>query len=170
VVTCETGADPAGGTDCANQFVEQEVAAVTLSQSAVAPSVWEPLHAAGVPTFWFPGGGDIAADDQSSFTIFNPEDVNHATAMGGYVAVASLLTSLEEISGEITVESIIDTIKSMPEAELPGGGGMTYQFGGSAAPELPAVCTNQSLRTQLDGEGQPTSYEVVDSTELVAEE
>jgi hypothetical protein len=98
------------------------------------------------------------------------EDVNHATAMGGYVAMASLLTSLEEIFGEITVESIIDTITSMPEAELLGGGGMTYQCGGSTAPELPAVCTNQSLRTQLDGEGQPTTYEVVDSTELVAEE
>ena len=73
MVTCETGGDPAGATDCANQFVEQEVVAVTLSQSAVAASVWEPLHDAGVPTFWFQGSGDIAADDESSFLIFNPE-------------------------------------------------------------------------------------------------
>ena len=87
--------------------------------------------------------------------------------MGGYVAMASLLTSLEEISGEITVESIIDTIKSMPEAELPGGGGMTYQCGGSAAPELPAVCTNQSLRAVLDADGNPASYEAVDSTDIL---
>jgi branched-chain amino acid transport system substrate-binding protein len=73
VVTCETGADPAGATDCANQLVEQDVVAVALSQSAVGTQVWEPLHAAGVPTFWFQGGGEIATDDQSSFTIFNPE-------------------------------------------------------------------------------------------------
>ncbi len=90
------------------------------------------------------------------------QDVGNATAMGGYVAMGALLTSLEEISDEITTETIIETIKSMPEAELPGGGGMTYQCGGSAAPELPAVCTNQSLRTQLDAEGRPTTYEVVD--------
>lgn len=46
---------------------------------------------------------------------------------------------------------------------------MTYQCGGSATAALPAVCTNQSLRTQLDAEGQPTTYEVVDSTSLVSE-
>ena len=73
VVTCETGADPAGATDCANQLVEDEVVAVTLSQSGVAASVWEPLRAAGVPTFWLQAGGEVAADDQSSFTMYNPQ-------------------------------------------------------------------------------------------------
>jgi branched-chain amino acid transport system substrate-binding protein len=74
LVTCETGADPAGATDCANQLVEQDVAAVALSQSAVGDAVWEPLHAAGVPTMWFQGSGEaIATDDQSSFLLLNPE-------------------------------------------------------------------------------------------------
>jgi branched-chain amino acid transport system substrate-binding protein len=321
VVTCETGSDPAVATDCANQFVEEDVVAVALSQSAVTESVWEPLHAAGVPTIWFQASGQaIASDDQSSFLIFNPEltlaglpvsvaesegvdkiafvvidvpqaiegleniypildemGVEHetvaippgtadmtpqmeqvassgaglvhitgndafciaafnglraagyngavasitqcitdatregvpadqlegtfvsstialgasddptfqlyeavidtygqdlqdgasATAMGGYVAMAALLTSLEEISGEITPESVISTIRSMPEAELPGGGGVTFQCGGSASAELPAVCTNQSLRTRLDAEGQPTAYEVIDAGEIL---
>ena len=323
VVTCETGADPAGATDCANQLVEQDVVAVALSQSAVGDAVWEPLHAAGIPTMWFQGSGEaIASDDQSSFLLLNPEttlgalpvsvaesegadkiafvtidvpqaidgleglypiledkgidhetvaiapgtadmtaqmqqvvagdagvvhvvgndafciaafnglnavgydgavasitqcitdatregvpgdvlegtfvtstlalgaeddptfqlyeavmdaygqdvqDVNNATAMGGYVAMGSLLTSLGEISGEITPETVIDAIKAMPEAELPGGGGVMFQCNGSADPALPAVCTNQSLRTQLDAEGQPTAYEVVDSSELLAQ-
>jgi branched-chain amino acid transport system substrate-binding protein len=322
VVTCETGADPAGATDCANQLVEQEVVAVTLSQSGVAGSVWEPLRAAGVPTFWLQAGGDVAADDQSSFLMYNPQltlfgvplsvaesvdadkiafvvidvpqatetldadverfagaasldyeivtippgtadmtsqmqevaasgadvvqvvgndafciaafngltavgyegeissitqcitdatreavpadvlegisltstialgatddptfhlyeavidaygddvrDVDNATSMGGYVAMASLLTALDGISGEITHQTVIDTIRAMPEAELPGGGGMTFQCGGSASADLPAVCTNQSLRTSLDAEGRPASYEVVDSTEIVS--
>jgi branched-chain amino acid transport system substrate-binding protein len=39
IVTCETGADPAGGTNCANQMVEEQVVAVALSQSAVADAV-----------------------------------------------------------------------------------------------------------------------------------
>jgi branched-chain amino acid transport system substrate-binding protein len=323
VVTCETGADPAGATDCANQLVEQDVVAVALSQSAVGEAVWEPLHAAGVPTMWFQGSGQaIATDDQSSFLLLNPEttlgalpvsvaesegadkiafvtidvpqaiegleglypiledkgidhetvaiapgtadmtsqmqqvaagdagvvhvvgndafciaafnglnavgydgavasitqcitdatregvpgdvlegtfvtstialgaaddptfqlyeavmdaygqdvtDVNNATAMGGYVAMASLLTALGEISGEINAQTVVDTIRAMPEAELPGGGGVMFQCNGSADPALPAVCTNESLRTQLDAQGQPTEYEVVDSSELLAQ-
>jgi branched-chain amino acid transport system substrate-binding protein len=323
VVTCETGADPAGATDCANQLVEQEVVAVTLSQSGVAASVWEPLRASGVPTFWLQAGGEVAGDSESSFTMYNPQltlfgvplsvaesvdadkiafvvidvpqatetldadverfagaadldyeivtippgtadmtpqmqdvaasgadvvqvvgndafciaafnglntagydgeissitqcitdatregvpaevlegisitstialgatddptfqlyaavmdeygddvrEVDNATSMGGYVAMTSLLIALNGISGEITHQTVIDTIKAMPEADLPGGGGMTFQCGGSASAEQPAVCTNQSLRTRLDAEGRPASYEVVDSTELVSE-
>ncbi len=85
VVTCETGADPAGAADCANQLVEQDVVAATLSQSAVGLDVWEPLHAAGIPTLWFQAGGEeIATDDQSSFIIFNPEE----TLLGLPVSVA----------------------------------------------------------------------------------
>jgi branched-chain amino acid transport system substrate-binding protein len=322
VVTCETGADPAGATDCANQLVEQEVVAVALSQSAVAESVWEALHAAGVPTMWFQTSGEgITTDTETSFVIINPltglfglpisvaekadadkiafvvinvpqaltgletlgptilekagldydiipidpgtadmtaqmqevvdsgagvvqitgndafciaalnaleavgyegevaaitqcftdatreavpgdvlegisvtstialgaeddptfqlyeavidgfgddvEDVNNATSMGGYVSMASLLTSLDGISGDITPESVVETIKGMEKTELPGGGGMTFQCGGSALEMLPAVCTNDSLRTSLDPEGKPTTYEVVDSTDIL---
>jgi branched-chain amino acid transport system substrate-binding protein len=96
-------------------------------------------------------------------------DVNNATAMGGYVAMASLLTALGEIAGDVDAETVIETIRAMPEAELPGGGGVTFQCNGSADPALPAVCTNESLRTQLDAQGQPTEYEVVDSSELLAQ-
>jgi branched-chain amino acid transport system substrate-binding protein len=320
VVTCETGSDPAGATDCANQFVEAEVVAVALSQSAVGEQIWEPLHAAGVPTMWFQASGEaIATDEETSFVITDPTstlfglpmavaesegtdriafvvidvpqalsvleevgpsvfdeagleydvvpiapgtadmtsqmqevvnsdagvvhvtgndafciaafdgltavgyegeiasisqcitdatresvpgdvleginvtatlalgatddptyqlyqavmstfgeniaDIDNNIAMGGYVAMASLLTSLQEISGDVTPETVVETIKSMPEQELPGGGGMTFQCGGSAVPGSPAVCTDQSLRTQLDAEGEPTTYEVVDTSD-----
>src|SRR5262245_30814202 len=57
VVTCETGGDPAGATDCGNKLVEEGVVAVALSQSAVADSVWEPLHEAKIPTMWFQTSG-----------------------------------------------------------------------------------------------------------------
>ena len=73
VVTCETGADPAGATDCANQMVEDGVVAVGLSQSAVADAVWEPLHAAGVPTLFFQTSAEgLLADPETSFTMVNP--------------------------------------------------------------------------------------------------
>jgi branched-chain amino acid transport system substrate-binding protein len=322
VVTCETGADPAGATDCANQLVEEGVVAVALSQSAVADSVWEPLHEAGVPTMWFQTSGQgIMADTESSFVIVNPlttlfglpvsvaestgsdkvefviidvpqartgvealgpsvmgkagldydvipiapgtadmtsqmqqvaasgagvvhitgndafciaalnglnavgydgaiavvsqcitdatreavpgdvldgiyvtssvalkaaddptwqlyvavmdtygqdvEDVDNNTSMGGYTAMASLATALQGITGDITTESVAAAIKAMPQQELPGGGGVTYQCGGSAITLLPAVCSNEWLKTTLDGEGNPTTYEAVDSTDIL---
>ncbi len=322
VVTCETGADPAGATDCANKFVEEGVEAVALSQSAVADSVWEPLHAAGVPTMWYQTSGQgIVVDTQSSFVLVNPlttlfglpvsvakdtnsdkvefviidvpqartgveqlapavmgkanldydvipiapgtadmtaqmqqvkasgagvvhitgndafciaalnglqavgydgaiavvaqcitdatreavpgdvldgvyvtasnalgatddptfqlyeavmstygqdvKDVNNNTAMGGYTAMASLATSLKGITGDITPTSVIATIKAMPESDLPGGGGVKYQCGGSAIAMLPAVCSNEWLQTTLDADGNPTTYTPVDSTDIL---
>jgi branched-chain amino acid transport system substrate-binding protein len=323
VVTCETGGDPAGATDCANQMVEEDVVAVALSQSAVGTLVWEPLHAAGVPTMWFSTTGqEILLDQESSFVLINPltlfglpvsvaesegadkivfvtidvpeaiqgiealaptilpdagldydvvpippgtadmtsqmqqvvagdpgvvhisgndafciaalnglnavgydgpvttltqcitdatreavpgdvlqgtfigstaalgatddptfqlyeavidafgddvEDVNKFTSMGGYVAMASLLTSLDGISGDVTPQAVVATIKAMPETELPGGGGLTFRCGGSAIDLAPAVCSNEWLRTTLDAEGRPTTYEVVDSTDILPE-
>jgi len=323
VVTCETGGDPAVATDCANQMVEEEVVAVALSQSGVAESVWEPLHAAGVPTMFFQANGEgMLSDSETSFVMVNPlatlfgvpigvaesedadtiawvnidvpvaltafesgaadsilgnagleyelikippgtadmtsqmqqaaasgaevvhvigndafciaayqglnavgydgaitsiaqcitdvtreaipgdqlegisitatqavgatddpayqlyeavmaeygadvEDVNNALAMGGYTVMASLAASLEGISGDITPATVAETIKAMPEVDFPGADGLTFQCGGSAFPSQPAVCTNQSLRATLDAEGNPSTYEPVDMTEVV---
>src|SRR4029450_4981960 len=73
LVTCEPGGDPAGATDCANQMVEDDVVAVAQSQSAVGDSLWEPLHAAGIPTMSFQTSSQGALlDDQTSFAIVNP--------------------------------------------------------------------------------------------------
>jgi len=85
VVTCETGGDPAGGTDCGNQMVEDDVVAVALSQSAVTESVWEPIHEAGIPFMLLQAAGeDLASDDQSTYLMFNPT----STLFGIPVAVA----------------------------------------------------------------------------------
>jgi len=323
VVTCETGADPAGGTDCANQMVEEEVVAVALSQSAVADSVWEPLHAAGVPTMFLQTSTtDLLADTESSFTMLNPlatlfgapiaaaeaegtdriafvnidvpqaltsfesgdaatvlesagleydlvkippgtadmtpqmqeiassdagvvqivgndafciaaiqglnnvgydgaitavsqcitdatreaipgdqlegisitatmalgdtedpayqlyqavmgafgqevEDVDNNLAMGAYSVVASLAASLEGIEGDVTPETVTETIKTMDETDYPGAGGVTFQCGGETFPPQPAVCTNQALRATLDAEGNLAEYEAIDSSDAV---
>src|SRR5262245_58999789 len=49
LTTCETQLDPGRATDCADQMVEQQVAAVLVGSSGVLEDVWRPLHAAGVP-------------------------------------------------------------------------------------------------------------------------
>jgi branched-chain amino acid transport system substrate-binding protein len=322
LVTCETGGDPAGATDCGNQMVEENVVAVTFSNSGVGDSAWEPLHEAGIPTMYFQTTGDaLTRDPDSTFTLVNPlpavfglpvsvaesegadkiafvvidvpvavaafesngqeildnagldhelvrvppgtadmtphmrqvvdsgadvvqvmgndafciaayqglraaayegaitsvsqcitdatrealpggelegisiissyaigatddpsyqlyeavmetyggdlDDVADIYPMGAYTVMSALATALEGISGDITPQSVTQTIKTMPEQELPGGGGATFQCGGSAVASLPAVCTNQWLRTTLDAEGQPSGYEVQDSSDIL---
>lgn len=98
------------------------------------------------------------------------DDVNRVddpTAMGGYTAMAALATALDGITGDITPETITATIRAMPPADLPGGGGVTFQCSGTISALLPAVCTNEWLRTSLDTNGQPTTYEQIDSTDIL---
>jgi branched-chain amino acid transport system substrate-binding protein len=85
LVTCETGADPAGGTDCGNQMVENDVVAVVVGQSTVPEALWEPLHQAGIPTMFFQTNGQsMLTDPETSFVISNPL----TTALGLPISVA----------------------------------------------------------------------------------
>ncbi len=95
-------------------------------------------------------------------------DVNNLTSLGGYGAVASLLTALQGLpAGSVTRDAAVQAIRAMPKSPYPGGGGMTYQCNGQADPPKPPVCTNQWLRTELDANGLPTTYTVEDSTSLL---
>ena len=321
LVTCETGGDPAGGTDCGNRMVEENVVAVIVNTSAVAEQAWEPLHAAGVPTMLYQATADrMNADTQSTFLLVNPiptlfglpvalaqsegtdkvafvvidvpvavnafesngpeilegagidyeivkvppgtpdmtpqmqqvvdsgagvvhvlgndtfcvaafqglqtagytgqiaavsqcidnatreampgqleginvlssvavgaaddptyqlyqavmstygqdvRDTENINAMGSYTVMSALATALEGITGDINPQTVTRTIKAMPEQPMPGGGGTTFRCGGSAMATYPAVCTNQWLRATLDADGQPSAYEVEDSSDIV---
>ncbi|HET6948883.1 MAG TPA: ABC transporter substrate-binding protein, partial [Acidimicrobiales bacterium] len=73
LVTCEAMLDPAVGTDCANQMVEEGVPVVAVGTTGVVESVWNPLHDAGVPTMFYAGSGDtVLADTETTFSISNP--------------------------------------------------------------------------------------------------
>jgi branched-chain amino acid transport system substrate-binding protein len=123
LVTCQIAGDPGGAADCANQMVEKHVAAVTLSQSAVAQSLWEPLHKAGVPTFILQGFGDaISKDTKSSFMMFNPV----ATFFGLPVAVAKAEHAKKIAFVVIDVPQAVD-ILSNAKATL-GKVGLDYEL------------------------------------------
>jgi branched-chain amino acid transport system substrate-binding protein len=87
--------------------------------------------------------------------------------MGSYTVMSALATALEGITGDIDPQTVTQTIKAMPEKDLPGGGGTKFRCGGSAMASYPAVCTNQWLRATLDADGNATQYEVEDSSDLV---
>jgi branched-chain amino acid transport system substrate-binding protein len=101
------------------------------------------LYEAVVETF----GGDI--------------DTSRITGWNVFITVAGFAAALEEISGDITAETVTAAIKAMPETDLPGAGGVTFQCNGEAFPSAPAVCTRGGLLTTLDENGEPAEYEVV---------
>ncbi|MCM3885584.1 ABC transporter substrate-binding protein [Frankia sp. R82] len=70
LVTCESGADPSKASDCGNRMIEQKVVAVIVGGSPVLASIWEPLHAAHVPTLVYSGVNKaMTSDTESTFTI-----------------------------------------------------------------------------------------------------
>ncbi len=69
--TCVTGADPGKSVDCANQMIQDDVAAVLFGSNQFTLNSWKPLHDAGIPTFLASSGNaDIKADTASTF-VFN---------------------------------------------------------------------------------------------------
>jgi branched-chain amino acid transport system substrate-binding protein len=79
-----------------------------------------------------------------------------------YAVFMSMFQAIEKMTGDITPATVTQTLKSMPNMDIPGGGGLIYRCNGKAKPELAAVCTGGGLRTRLDAKGFPTlPYKVV---------
>jgi branched-chain amino acid transport system substrate-binding protein len=125
VVTCETGNDPGGAADCANQMVENEVVAVALSQSGQADAVWEPLHAAGIPTLWFQTSTEgLLADTETSFTMVNPL----ATLFGVPIAAAEDEGTDTIAFVNIDVPQALASFESGAAEAVLGNAGLTYEL------------------------------------------
>ena len=74
LVVCSDGNEPGKAVDCANQMLQEKVAAVVIGQNGVAESSWRPLHDAGVPVFIYGSGNtSIATDSASTFMLANPQ-------------------------------------------------------------------------------------------------
>ena len=64
--------DPSKGTDCANQMIQDNVAAVVVGQDGVLENIWTPLHKAGIPLYIYgASNADVVADTQSTFVFLN---------------------------------------------------------------------------------------------------
>jgi branched-chain amino acid transport system substrate-binding protein len=118
----------------------------------------------------------LGATDDPAFQLYEAviatygddvRDPGADTSLGAYTVIASLATSLEGLEGDITPQTVAETIRAMPEADFPGADGLTFRCGGSAFPAQPAVCKNQSLRAALDAQGHPANYEPIDSTDIL---
>ena len=93
-------------------------------------------------------------------------DTSRPAGMGMFTVLAALQVATESISGDVMRESVIAAIRSMPETELPGGGGLRFRCNGKAAPGAPAACVRGGLVATLNGEGRVSAYEVAGSSPI----
>lgn len=71
LVTCETQAEQAKGTECAQKMIQANVAAVVFNQLAVGQQVWEPLRDAGIPTMITSAQDPVPLDTKSTFVLID---------------------------------------------------------------------------------------------------
>jgi branched-chain amino acid transport system substrate-binding protein len=109
IVECDTQSDPAKGTDCGNQMVEQKVPVVVIGQSAVLDNAWQPLHAAHLPVLIYSanGTGELA-DAQSTFILADPI----ASAVEVPLAVAKAAKTKKVAAVVIDVPQATDLFKT----------------------------------------------------------
>ncbi|MDT3439110.1 MULTISPECIES: ABC transporter substrate-binding protein [unclassified Pseudofrankia] len=88
-------------------------------------------------------------------------DTSQIGGMSMFSALAGFQIATSKISGDVTPASILSAVRAMPEAELPGAGGLKFKCDGKATPLSSAVCTRGSLAATLDAKGNPSSYELV---------
>lgn len=98
LVTCETHSNPAQGADCANQMVENDVAAVTINVSAVGESILKPLDDAAIPVMFFQSSVGLQ-DTDSTFVLSN--------TLGGGVALPVVVA--DQIGGAKVSPVVVDT-------------------------------------------------------------
>ncbi|WP_238431138.1 ABC transporter substrate-binding protein [Frankia nepalensis] len=88
-------------------------------------------------------------------------DTSRPAGMGVFISVLALQAAVGGITGDVNPQTILTTIKTMPEMELPASAGLRFRCNGKANSITPAVCTSGGLTTTLDAEGLPTAYQIV---------
>lgn len=67
---CVTNGDPSKSTDCANQMIQDDVAAAVFGSNQFTLNTWTPLHDAGIPVFIFASGNPTVIADPTSTFVF----------------------------------------------------------------------------------------------------
>lgn len=72
LVECSVEADPGRAVDCANEMVQEDVAAVVIGFFSNAEAIFEPIHAAGIPLVVYAGiATPLLTDPDSTFILTN---------------------------------------------------------------------------------------------------
>lgn len=89
-------------------------------------------------------------------------------APGGYMVVRAFADVMSKSSGDITPANVTSAFSSMP-APVPFqlGGGTTFQCGTKPVSFLPNVCASQILEGPLDAQGNSSTFQVLDTLDLM---
>ncbi len=88
-------------------------------------------------------------------------------APGGYTVVVAFARAMARLTGEMTPESVTATLKAMPETPLPMGKGITFKCDGKQISIAPNICSTKVLEATLDGDGNPKSYKLFETADLL---
>jgi branched-chain amino acid transport system substrate-binding protein len=143
---------------------------VTTYQNCVDSTVVKALPAGALKGVTVGSASALDATTDPGYQLFEAVartfgsniDTTDATTFGSFIVLSALSTALKNMTGDITPATVTKALKSMQTTGLPGGGGMTFECDGKAAPGQPAVCVDQMLMTTIDGNGQPGPYKVID--------
>src|SRR5262245_45571171 len=70
---CVDNNDPGKGTDCANQMIRDNVAAVVIGSNGIAETEWKILHDAGIPVVNHSASlPALLQDPKSTFILYDP--------------------------------------------------------------------------------------------------
>lgn len=153
LVSCETEGDEAKSLDCATDLIQGGVVLAVLPGLATLPTVWEPLHQAGIPVFTY-STTDIALleDDQSTFALGNPK----GSLIGVPTSVAEDNESDKVVSVIIDVPAATAIFEQQGD-ELFGDAGLDFELikvpPGTAdmTPQMAEVSSQENVTVQIVG-------------------
>ena len=147
---------------------------VTLVQQCVDDSTRKAVPASVLKGIHMSAQAPVGDPNDPGLALYQKEILPKLTTKNDPGSVAELMFSsvtafhvaLQGITGDITPENVVATIKKMPWTLLPGGGGTHFRCNGKALAGSPALCIRAGLVTTLDDTGMPTAYKPVGDTRI----
>jgi branched-chain amino acid transport system substrate-binding protein len=85
----------------------------------------------------------------------------------GYQAVVGFARAMEGLTGDVTPDTVKAALAAMTATPMPLADGITYQCDGQQVSLAPNVCSTDVLWTELDADGNPTGYEILEGEALI---
>ncbi|WP_083472956.1 MULTISPECIES: ABC transporter substrate-binding protein [unclassified Frankia] len=154
LVTCESLADPAKATDCATEFIQQDVVITVAGETTAIGTMWQSLHDAGIPVFLY------GTTEQS--VILDPDSTFVLGDLIAGLGTLPITVAKENKVGKVTVVAIdVPVVTGFYDAvgdQVFGDAGLDLQV--VRIPPDQADMTPQMARIAA---GEPTEVHIIGS-------
>jgi branched-chain amino acid transport system substrate-binding protein len=104
---------------------------------------------------------------QAAMAKYSPKTALTARTASAFATTVAFQRALQGSTNAVDAASVHAALSAMPSADLPLGGGITFQCGAKPVALLPAVCTGELLIGSMKADGTPTSLKVVDTAPYI---